>query len=116
MKLRSIPDTSTSRENLLSFLTELGAARRPGFHKAWSYLRDRISSGEFAPGNQLPTAAILATRIGVSRPVVLEALSLLEAQGQVRISRGRGGIHVLAEDEARTAREAWLVDNLDYIR
>lgn len=48
-----------------------------------------IQSGELKPGGRLIEVA-LATRMGVSRAPLREALKLLEAQGIVEARRGRG--------------------------
>ncbi len=53
-------------------------------------LRDKIQSGEFAIGERLPAETRLATMFGVSRPVVRQALSLLEADGLIYRIQGRG--------------------------
>ena len=53
-------------------------------------LRSRIIAGEWSPGEQLPSEQALATEVGVSRPTVRAALSLLMASGLVRIRQGAG--------------------------
>lgn len=53
-------------------------------------LTARIVSGEYAPGERLPTEAQLQERWGVSRSVVREAMKVLASQGLVRIEQGRG--------------------------
>ncbi|EFL52405.1 GntR domain protein [Solidesulfovibrio fructosivorans JJ]] len=49
-----------------------------------------IGSGNWAPGQKLPSQRQLAIRLGVSRPTVREALVALETLGRVRIRPGRG--------------------------
>lgn len=51
-----------------------------------------IERERLAPGDLLPSAATVAGRYGVSRPVVREALRTLEARGIVRTENGRGAI------------------------
>jgi len=53
-------------------------------------LRDRVSSGELAPGSQVETEQELMTRYGVSRATVRQALSGLVVEGLLEIRRGRG--------------------------
>lgn len=51
---------------------------------AYDYLRKRILNGEFPPGHKLMTY-VLATKIGVSRTPIRDALRQLEADGLVII-------------------------------
>lgn len=53
-------------------------------------LGDRIRDGRLAPGSKLPTEAEIMAGYGVSRTVVREALSKLQAAGQVRTRHGIG--------------------------
>lgn len=52
---------------------------------AHEYIRERILSGEFAPGDALP-GKHLAEEIGVSRTPVRDALRQLETEGLIEIS------------------------------
>jgi DNA-binding FadR family transcriptional regulator len=49
-----------------------------------------ITSGEFAPGQRLPSERELARQLGVSRPSVREALISLELEGKVGVRVGAG--------------------------
>ncbi|MBA3728909.1 MAG: FadR family transcriptional regulator [Actinobacteria bacterium] len=49
-----------------------------------------IDLGEFQPGHRLPSAEALAAVLDVSRPVVLQALQLLEVRGRVLVRHGSG--------------------------
>lgn len=53
-------------------------------------LRERIASGEWAPGAQLPTEAELGAEFHVSRTVVREAIARLRSAGLVVPQQGRG--------------------------
>ncbi len=70
---------------------------------AYAYIRKRILSGEFRPGQPLMTND-LSTEIGVSRTPVRDALRQLETDGLVSI-RARLGASVKAMD-VREYREA----------
>jgi GntR family transcriptional regulator len=58
-------------------------------------LRQRLESGEFPVGSQMPTEDELCAEYGVSRYTVREALRLLERNGYVQRKR-RAGTRVLA--------------------
>jgi len=49
-----------------------------------------ITEGTFADGDRLPSEAELANSIGVSRPVIRQALSRLEHSGVVKVRWGAG--------------------------
>lgn len=54
-------------------------------------MRERIRTGELAPGTKLPTAAELAEATGLTRDTALRVLNLLKAEGLVEYRPGRGG-------------------------
>lgn len=56
-----------------------------------------IARGEFPKGLKLPPEGALATRFGVSRPVIRDALSRLKDEGYVRSQRGSGNVVVRGE-------------------
>jgi GntR family transcriptional regulator, sialic acid-inducible nan operon repressor len=62
--------------------------RRKLFQEVLDRLIERIRSGEFHPGDQLPSERELMTSYGVGRPAVREALQALERAGIVTISHG----------------------------
>jgi GntR family transcriptional regulator, transcriptional repressor for pyruvate dehydrogenase complex len=57
-------------------------------------LRQLISCGEYKPGDRLPSERELATRLGVGRPAVREALRELKAHGLLVVGRGAQGTNV----------------------
>jgi len=63
-------------------------------------LRQLIQSGEFALGTKLPPERDLATKMGVSRPSVREALIALEVEGLVEVRMG-SGIVVVGRESLR---------------
>jgi DNA-binding FadR family transcriptional regulator len=61
---------------------------------------DRIRDGRFTPGEKLPTEAAVMGEFGVSRTVVREALSKLQASGLVQTRHGIGTFVVGLGDAA----------------
>lgn len=55
-----------------------------------SQLRRAIESGDYKPGEQLPSERELGEMFGVSRVSVREAIRALEAIGLVEVYQGRG--------------------------
>ncbi|MFD1214798.1 winged helix-turn-helix domain-containing protein, partial [Arthrobacter sp. GCM10027362] len=53
-------------------------------------LRARIVDGSLAPGEKLPSENTLIAEHGVSRTVVREAITRLQAEGLVHTRRGAG--------------------------
>lgn len=53
-------------------------------------LRGRITSGEWGPGQQLPSEQTLSDEAGVSRPTVRAALRILSTSRLVRVRPGAG--------------------------
>jgi GntR family transcriptional repressor for pyruvate dehydrogenase complex len=53
-------------------------------------LEDAIRSGDFGPGDRIPSERELVETFGVSRVSVREAIRSLEAVGLVRVYQGRG--------------------------
>jgi DNA-binding FadR family transcriptional regulator len=63
-------------------------------------LGERIGEGRIAPGEKLPTEAAIMAEFGVSRTVVREALSKLQAAGLVQTRHGIGTFAVGPGDAA----------------
>lgn len=73
-----------------------------------------IRRGSLPPGARLGTEQEIATRHGVSRTMVVEALRMLEFLGIVRILRGRtAGVEVITPDPTLVVQSAALY--LEYI-
>jgi len=53
-------------------------------------LKERINSGDLAPGDALPSEAAIVRRYGVSRGTVRQALSELEGSGLIIAVHGKG--------------------------
>lgn len=64
-------------------------------------IRAAIFSGQFKPGDRLPTEREMAQQFGVSRVTVRDALRALEASGLIRVKvGGQGGPYVARPDIA----------------
>jgi len=74
-------------------------------------LEELILSGEIKPGEHLPAERDLAARLGVSRPVLHEALVDLAAKGLVTINPRRG---VVINDFRKSGSFAILSSLLNY--
>ncbi|WP_323100482.1 FadR/GntR family transcriptional regulator [Intrasporangium sp. YIM S08009] len=59
-------------------------------HELVERLKERILAGQMEPGQKLPTEAAFVDEFGVSRTVVREAISRLQAAGLVETFQGRG--------------------------
>jgi DNA-binding FadR family transcriptional regulator len=68
-----------------------------GFEKVFAFLRERLLKGSLRPGDRLVPERDLAAQLGVSRPIVREALRALTVLGVVEI-RGRLGTIVRRPD------------------
>ena len=70
-------------------------------HELVERLRERILGGEIEPGQKLPTESSLVSEFGVSRTVVREAISRLQAAGLVETFQGRGSFVLDLPEPAR---------------
>lgn len=72
-----------------------------------------IKEGRFLPGQALPPAREFATKFNVSRPILREALSILQFQGFVSTRHGRGTfVKDPNTDILNVSLEDWLVKNI----
>jgi DNA-binding FadR family transcriptional regulator len=78
-------------------ITRLGESGGKGFEKVFAFLRERLLEGALRPGDQLIPERELAAQLGVSRPILREALRALTVLGVVEI-RGRAGTIVRRPD------------------
>lgn len=73
-------------------------------------IRQRIVEGDLAAGDKLPPERVLVDELGVSRTVLREALSSLEALGLIEV-RGRRGRFVTSggsSERSSSIVSAWL--------
>jgi DNA-binding GntR family transcriptional regulator len=61
-------------------------------------LRARITGGEFAPGDPLPSESALCAEFHVTRNTLRRALAQLAAEGLIAVRPGRGRVVAAAED------------------
>ncbi|MER7457224.1 GntR family transcriptional regulator [Micromonospora sp. NPDC126480] len=66
------------------------SADRAVFRQLADLLRDRIMSGDLAPGASLPSELRLAQEYGLSRTSVRQAIALLRSEGLVIVEPPRG--------------------------
>lgn len=64
--------------------------RRAAFEQVSDALRDRITRGEFTPGDQLPSYTQLESEYGVAITTAQRAIRTLKAEGLVESQRGKG--------------------------
>lgn len=65
------------------------------YMEAMESIKRSIFKGDYTPGQSLPSEKALTELLGVSRPVVREALRALQIQGLLEIRRGnQGGTYV----------------------
>lgn len=58
--------------------------------KVADQLRARIESGQYAPGDKLPTEPVLVQTFGFSRTVIREAIAALRSDGLIESRQGAG--------------------------
>lgn len=78
-------------------ITRTPNAEGTGFAKVFAFLRDHLLEGSIRSGDRLIPERELALQLGVSRPIVREALRALSMMGVVEI-RGRVGTIVRKPD------------------
>lgn len=81
--------TTAKRRNTI---VRASAASDTGFAKVFAFLRDRLLEGEIRSGDRLIPERELAAQLGVSRPIVREALRALSVIGAVEIQSRVGTI------------------------
>jgi GntR family transcriptional repressor for pyruvate dehydrogenase complex len=88
-------------------------SRRSAVDHARRYVTRLIALKEFKPGDRLPSAAAIGADIGVSRPVVLDALKILEREGRITVGPGAAGVRVLDANGVphQSAMRAWMTEN-----
>jgi len=62
----------------------------PPYQRVAAWLRAEIGAGRLRPGEQVPSATVLAAQFGVSRNTAVRALALLRDEGLIVTQRGWG--------------------------
>ncbi|WP_159612568.1 FadR/GntR family transcriptional regulator [Glutamicibacter sp. JC586] len=76
-------------------------------------LRERISSGDIAAGEKLPSENTLIASHGVSRTVVREAITRLQAEGLIYTRRGAGSFALTPPPETPTESQSLIPRTLE---
>ena len=85
---------------------------QPAHEQIAAALEEAICSGRLAAGDRLPAERLLATRFGVSRMTLRQALAALEQRGRVTRRKGRYGGTFVTEPKLELAGTAALSDQL----
>ena len=88
--------------------------------RAVEAIREHILANRLSGGDRLPSEAELARSLGVSRNVVRQAVSSLEALGVVQVAHGRGiYVGTLADTNVFRQLATWIntsdLDNAEYL-
>lgn len=102
-----VRESSPRNDPLVTPMRRLQAHPRTLVDAAAEEIRQRIASGTITPGQRLPSEQAFSQELGVSRTVLREALSSLEALGiiETRTTRGR----YVADASGSPARSQSLV-------
>lgn len=73
-------------------ITQAPDAKEDGYDRVLSFLREELMSGRLKTGDRLLPERDLASALGVSRPVIREALTALSTLGAVETRRGYGTV------------------------
>ena len=73
-------------------LTRAEEPEAKGYEKVFAFVREQLLSGQLKAGDRLLPERELATRLGVSRPVIREVLRGLAAIGVIEIRHGSGSV------------------------
>lgn len=83
-------DLATTSETTGDEATGTGNAKTSGLvERVIDYLRDHVATERLRPGSKLPSETTISVTLGVSRPVVREAMRTLAATGLVEMAVGK---------------------------
>jgi len=91
---------------------DVGSAKTTGLvERVIDYLRDHVASEQLRPGAKLPSETTISVTLGVSRPVVREAMRALAATGLVEMAVGKRATIVSVDGEmiSRVIKNAVLI-------
>ncbi len=80
-----------------------------------THLRDHVAAERLRPGARLPSETTLSTQLGVSRPVVREAMRTLAATGLIEMAAGKRATIVPVDGDmiSRVFENAVLIGQAD---
>src|SRR5262245_34877086 len=104
-----IDKTLKSKISMGATVLEEGVSR---WRQIARVLIEEITGGGWQAGKRLPASTDLASRFGVNRHTVLRALGHLQAEGYVRMERGRGSYAVVNPLQYRLGPQRWFEQNL----
>lgn len=84
----------------------------PLYFQIYEALKSQMANGTYPPGSRLPSETALATRFGVTRMTVRQALGKLHAEGLILTRRGIGTFTALAKFERQATRMTDLHEDL----
>src|SRR5258706_15591083 len=87
----------------------------PRYYQVYTFLLDRIQSGEFQPASAIPTERELSEEYGVSRITVIKALDMLERDGVVVRHQGRGSFVASSGELAGMANSQVVSPTLAFV-
>lgn len=73
-------------------ITQPSGGSEDGYDRVVAFLREQLATGQLKTGDRLLPERDLATALGVSRPVIREALRALATLGALEIRRGFGTV------------------------
>ncbi len=79
--------------------------RRPAWQQVADQIREAISSGQLAPGDQLPSAREIADLHGLRLATLHHAMAALDVEGLIRVRQGRRAV-VRGEDDVAASPRA----------
>lgn len=82
-------------------LTQVSKDTIPLYSRVATSIQNKIFSGQYEPGERLPTEDEMVINYGVSKITIRNAMSMLEADGLIIRSRGRGTFVAESIPEAR---------------
>ncbi|HVN97266.1 MAG TPA: GntR family transcriptional regulator [Syntrophorhabdaceae bacterium] len=83
----------------------------PIYYQIKQTIKDWIISGEFQPGERIPSENVLAERFKVSRPTLRQAISQLVQEGLLQSKRGYGNIVSPAGD----SKNSLTLESIGYV-
>jgi len=84
----------------------------PLYYQLETILREKISSGEYGPGDSFPTEDQLVQSYRVSRITVRQALSALEKDGLITRKRGRGSLVTAGEAHLEPMKLTGMIEDI----